>query len=86
MAQTPRTTPTSTPTASPGVSPDYERGRRDGLRTQSVPRMTGWRVACGICWAVWTVLLTVAAFASFANGSAAGILAFFGLAGTGLLV
>ena len=33
----------------------YQRGQQDMLRRITTPRMTGWRIACGICWAFWTV-------------------------------
>lgn len=53
----------------------YQAGRRDERKRLTTPRMTGYRVACGICWALWTVLLVISAFVSFANGSPIGILA-----------
>jgi len=46
--------------------------------------MTGYRIACGICWAFWTLLFTIGAFASFGAGNAGtGLLALVlaGLAG-----
>jgi hypothetical protein len=62
----------------------YERGQRDMLRKVSTPRMTGWRVTCGICWAFWTLLFAISALVSLFHGGfgtflAGGILA--GLAG-----
>jgi hypothetical protein len=53
----------------------YERGKQDAIKKLTTPRMTGYRIACGICWALWTLLFTIGAFTSFATGSA----------GTGLL-
>lgn len=62
----------------------YERGQQDAVRKLTAPRMTGWRITCGICWALWTALFTIGAFAGLAQGNIgsfllAGILA--GLAG-----
>jgi len=62
----------------------YERGQKDAVRTLTTPRMTGWRITCGICWALWTLLLAVSALVSLAHASfgsflLAGVLA--GLAG-----
>jgi hypothetical protein len=31
--------------------------------------MTGWRVLCGICWALWTLLFAVGALVSLFQGS-----------------
>ena len=62
----------------------YERGQQDMLRRVRTPRMTGYRIACGICWAVWTVLLAVGGIASFGSSNVgAGLLslALAGLAG-----
>lgn len=62
----------------------YERGKRDAIKKLTTPRMTGYRIACGICWAFWTVLFTIGAFASFGAGNAGtGLLALVlaGLAG-----
>lgn len=62
----------------------YERGKQDAITKLTTPRMTGYRIACGICWAVWTLLFTIGAFASFGAGNAGtGLLALVlaGLAG-----
>lgn len=62
----------------------YERGKHDAIKKLTTPRMTGYRIACGICWAFWTLLFTIGAFASFGAGSAGtGLLALIlaGLAG-----
>ncbi len=72
---------------SPGKTAEqlaYERGQKDAVRRLTTPRMTGWRITCGICWALWTVLLSVSALVSLAHANfgtflIAGILA--GLAG-----
>ena len=56
----------------PGKTPEqlaYERGQRDATRRLTTPRMTGWRVVCGICWALWTLLLGVGAFVSLFQGN-----------------
>jgi hypothetical protein len=62
----------------------YERGQQDAVRRLTTPRMTGWRIACGICWAFWTLLFSIGALVSLAHGGfgsflVGGILA--GLAG-----
>jgi hypothetical protein len=31
--------------------------------------MTGWRVACGVCWGLWTVLFGVGAIVGLSQGS-----------------
>lgn len=46
----------------------YERGQQDAVRRLTTPRMTGWRVICGICWAAWTLLFSIGAFVSLAHG------------------
>jgi hypothetical protein len=54
----------------------YDRGKQDAIKKLTTPRMTGYRIACGICWAFWTVLFTIGAFASFGAGNAGpGLLA-----------
>ncbi len=56
----------------PGKTPEqlaYKRGQRDATRRLTTPRMTGWRVVCGICWALWTLLLGVGAFVSLFQGN-----------------
>ena len=81
-------TPAMEPAAySPGSTAEqlaYERGQKDAVRRLTTPRMTGWRITCGICWALWTLLFTVSALVSLAHASfgtflLAGVLA--GLAG-----
>ena len=81
-------TPATDPAAySPGSTAEqlaYERGQKDAVRRLTTPRMTGWRVTCGICWALWAVLFTVSALVSLVHASfgtflLAGVLA--GLAG-----
>lgn len=72
---------------SPGSTAErlaYERGQKDAVRRLTTPRMTGWRITCGICWALWTLLFTISALVSLAHASfgtffLAGVLA--GLAG-----
>jgi hypothetical protein len=32
--------------------------------------MTGWRVACGICWGLWTLLFGIGAIVSLSQGAA----------------
>jgi hypothetical protein len=62
----------------------YERGKQDAIKKLTTPRMTGYRIACGICWALWTLLFTIGAFTSFGTGSPGpGLLALVlaGLAG-----
>jgi hypothetical protein len=76
-----RGTPTPPATAEQRA---YQRGQQDMLRKITTPRMTGWRVACGICWAFWTVAFGISAIVSLSQGGVgtfflAGILA--GLAG-----
>ena len=49
---------TRPPTANPApFAPDtaaeqlaYQRGQQDAVRQLTTPRMTGWRITCGICW------------------------------------
>lgn len=56
----------------PGRSPEqlaYERGQHDAVRRLTAPRMTGWRVACGVCWGLWTVLFGVGAIVGLSQGS-----------------
>jgi hypothetical protein len=62
----------------------YERGQQEAVRRLTTPRMTGWRITCGICWAFWTLLFAVGALVSLSHGGVGsflvgGILA--GLAG-----
>jgi hypothetical protein len=72
---------------SPGTAAEqlaYERGQMDAARRLTTPKMTGWRITCGICWGLWTLLFSIAALVSLAHASfgsflIAGILA--GLAG-----
>jgi hypothetical protein len=52
----------------------YERGQQDMRRKLTTPRMTPYRVVCGICWAVWTLLFGVSALVSLSQG---GIATFF---------
>ena len=59
----------------------YQRGQQDAVRRLTTPRMTGWRVTCGICWAFWTVVLTVSAFASLGAGNFGAFLVAAVLAG-----
>jgi hypothetical protein len=89
--------PTATTTGAPAtgtvttgaasITPEqiaYERGKQDAINKLTTPRMTGYRIACGICWAFWTLLFTIGAFASFCAGNAwTGLLALVlaGLAG-----
>jgi hypothetical protein len=35
----------------------------------TTPRMTPYRVVCGICWAVWTLAFAIGAIASLVNGN-----------------
>jgi hypothetical protein len=62
----------------------YQRGQQDMLKRITAPRMTGWRIACGICWAFWTLIFGISALMDLAHGGVgtfllAGILT--GLAG-----
>lgn len=62
----------------------YERGQQDAIRRLTTPHMTGWRITCGICWAVWTLLFGIGALVALSQGGfgtflVGGILA--GLAG-----
>jgi hypothetical protein len=61
----------------------YRRGQQDAVRTLTTPRMSAYRVVCGLVWAFWTVVLVISAFASFSSGSAIGLIALIlaGLAG-----
>jgi hypothetical protein len=75
------------PAPDPGVpakTPEqlaYERGRQDMLRQVNTPRMTAYRVVCGINWAFWTVVLTIAAFIGIGHGSVGAGLTSLVLAG-----
>jgi hypothetical protein len=44
-------------------------------------RMTPWRVVCGVCWALWTVLFAVGAIITVAHGNILGFLVGAVLAG-----
>jgi hypothetical protein len=74
--------PTRPPTANPapfvpGTAAEqlaYQRGQQDAVRKLTAPRMTGWRITCGICWAIWTLLLTIGAFASLGQGNVGSFL------------
>jgi hypothetical protein len=59
----------------------YQRGQQDAVRNLTTPRMTGWRITCGICWAFWTLLLTIGAFASLGQGNVGSFLLAGALAG-----
>lgn len=61
-----RATPASQPTAEQLA---YQRGQQDMLRRVTTPRMTGWRIACGICWAFWTVAFGISAIVSLSQGA-----------------
>lgn len=52
----------------------YQRGQQDAVRKLTTPRMTGWRIACGICWGFWTLLFTIGAFASLGQGNVGSFL------------
>lgn len=52
----------------------YQRGQQDAVRKLTTPRMTGWRITCGICWAFWTLLFTIGAFASLGQGNVGSFL------------
>jgi hypothetical protein len=58
-------------------SPDWLRSQQQARVPQSpgrvaaaAPRyrMSAWRVACGICWGMWTLLFGVGAIAALAGG------------------
>jgi hypothetical protein len=83
-------TPSDFTAENPGTAPKtseqlaYERGQQDAVRRLTTPRMTGWRITCGICWAFWTLLFGIGALVSLSHGGfgsflVGGILA--GLAG-----
>jgi hypothetical protein len=61
-------------TGNPGTAPRtpeqlaYERGHQDAVRRLTTPRMTGWRITCGICWAFWTLLFGIGALVSLSHG------------------
>jgi len=63
------------PFTEPTIQQAYRQGQEDMRRKLTTPRMTGYRIACGIVWAFWTVALLVGAISAFASGSV----------GTGLL-
>src|SRR5437660_1002228 len=44
-------------------------------------RMSGWRVACGICWTIWTLAFTIGIFAAGSVGGSLLCLALAPLAG-----
>lgn len=46
----------------------YERGQQDAMRRLITPRMTGWRITCGICWAFWTLLFGIGALVGLFHG------------------
>ena len=46
----------------------YERGQQDAVRRLTTPRMSGWRITCGICWAFWTLLFGIGALMSLSHG------------------
>ncbi len=63
----------------------YQRGQQDMLNRLTRPRMSVYRVLCGVCWAVVTVGLALAGIGAISSGSAGGaILCFVIAALTGL--
>jgi len=62
----------------PEAEAAYQAGRQAGItetrRRQLTPRMTGWRVACGICWAFWTLVLAISFIVGLSSGSAGSAL------------
>jgi|SRR5271166_1683875 hypothetical protein len=61
----------------------YQRGRHEATRQLTTPKMTGYRIACGICWAFWTFLLFLGFVFSITSSPAAALFALVlsGLAG-----
>jgi hypothetical protein len=56
----------------PGMTPEqaaYQRGRRDAIRQMSTPRMTPFRVICGILWLAIAVGFGVGAIDNLASGT-----------------
>jgi hypothetical protein len=51
------------------------------LQKVTTPRMTVYRAVCGINWAFWTVMLTIAGFIGISQGSAGPALISLILAG-----
>jgi hypothetical protein len=69
----------------PRMTPEqaaYLQGRRDALASVSQPRMTVFRVICGIVWAVIAVAFLVGGVVNAADGNVGECL--FGLAIAGL--
>lgn len=56
----------------------YERGKQDAVKQLTTPTMSGWRVACGLVWAFWTLIFTIGIFV---NGTVGGTLLCIVLAG-----
>jgi hypothetical protein len=46
----------------------YECGQQDATRRLTTPRMTGWRITCGICWAFWSLLFGIGALVGLSHG------------------
>ncbi len=56
-----------------GPSPEqlaYQRGRRDMYKQLTKPRMTVYRVICGIVWAAISIGLLIGAIINIAGGDA----------------
>jgi hypothetical protein len=54
---------------SPAEQAAYARGQQDAARKLTTPTMSGYRVACGICWSFWTLLFIIGVFAAPGFGS-----------------
>jgi len=54
----------------PGMTPEqiaYQRGQQDAIRRLTTPRMTGYRIFCGIFWGVVAVAFGIGAIANLVH-------------------
>jgi hypothetical protein len=58
----------------------YQCGQQDMLNRLTRPRMSVYRVLCGICWAVVTVGLALAGLGAILSGSPGGAILCFVIA------
>jgi hypothetical protein len=61
----------------PGLTPEqlaYQRGQQDTIRRMTTPRMTAWRVICGVLWLVLSVGFAVGAIYNLAHSDVADFL------------
>jgi hypothetical protein len=58
-----------------GMTPEqvaYQRGQQDMLKTLTKPRMSAYRILCGISWAAVAVVLAVGGIGEIGAGNVGG--------------